>query len=101
MFRNVKQEYFLLKCLVKESHYYSIDIRQYKFLHRKKKVYPTMSIYRNDDILITDLMDRIDKLENQVTDLKKSIINNLEKVTAHFYMVVKYVGLTICILKIR
>lgn len=30
-----------------------------------------MSIYRNDDILITDLMDRIDKLENQVTDLKK------------------------------
>lgn len=30
-----------------------------------------MSIYRNDDVLITDLMDRIDKLENQVTDLKK------------------------------
>lgn len=30
-----------------------------------------MSLYRNDDILITDLMDRIDKLENQVTDLKK------------------------------
>ena len=24
-----------------------------------------MSIYRNDDVLITDLMDRIDKLENQ------------------------------------
>lgn len=60
-----------------------------------------MSIYRNDDVLITDLMDRIDKLENQVTDLKKSIINNQEKVTAHFYMVVKCVVLIIYILKIR
>ncbi len=33
-----------------------------------------MSIYRNDDVLITDLMDRIDKLENQVTDLKKNLL---------------------------
>lgn len=30
-----------------------------------------MSMYRNDDVLITDLMDRISNLENQMTELKK------------------------------
>lgn len=75
-------------------------IRKY-LINVTKEVDQTMSIYRNDDVLITDLMDRIDKLENQVTDLKKSIINNQEKVTAHFYMVVKCVVLIIYILKIR
>ena len=28
-------------------------------------------MYRNDDVLITDLMDRISNLENQMTELKK------------------------------
>lgn len=28
-------------------------------------------MYRNDDILITDLMDRISNLENQMAELKK------------------------------
>lgn len=61
-----------------------------------------MSMYRNDGVLITDLMDRISNLENQMTELKRRYtINNLEKVIVHFYMDVRYVVRTVCIWKIR